>query len=312
VRGVRNTEHGVQVVDVPDPTPTDMDEVVAIRSASICGSDLHLLGFGPLPMTLGHEFAGVLDDGTLVTVDPNVPCGTCDQCLGGAAHRCRTGAQRVLGVGADGGMADAVAVRTGALLPLPTGLRVEDACLVEPLGVATHGVRLAGLAGGERVAIVGAGSIGLAAVAAARPHAGDLGLVARHESQRAAGERLGASNAHGEYDVVFECAGSESALATAVELCRPGGLVVFLSTPWERIAMPGFAAAMHELGFRWSYTYGTHEHGTDLGDAAALLASNPEIAETLITHRFPLDEAAEAFRVAADRASGAIKVVLAP
>ncbi len=312
MRGVRNTEHGVQVVDVTDPTPTGTDEVVAIRSASICGSDLHLLGFGPMPMTLGHEFAGVLGDGTLVTVDPNVPCGTCDQCLGGAAHRCRTGAQRVLGVGADGGMADAVAARKGALLPLPIGLRVEDACLVEPLGVATHGVRLAGLSGGERVAIVGAGSIGLAAVAAARSHAGELGLVARHESQRAAGERLGATSTSGEYDVVLECAGSESALATAVELCRPGGLVVFLSTPWDPIAMPGFTAAMHELGFRWSYTYGRHEHGTDLGDAAALLATNPEIAETLITHRFPLDEAPEAFRVAADRASGAIKVVLAP
>ncbi len=110
--------------------------------------------------------------------------------------------------------------------------------------------------------------------------------------------------------MVLECAGTESALATAVELCRPGGLVLFLSTPWDPVPMPGFAAAMQELGFRWSFTYGTHEHGTDLGDAAALLAADPEIAATLVTHRFPLDDAAEAFRVAADRASGAIKVVL--
>ncbi|MCJ7437105.1 MAG: hypothetical protein MUP97_05010 [Acidimicrobiia bacterium] len=69
---------------------------------------------------------------------------------------------------------------------------------------------------------------------------------------------------------------------------------------------------MQELGFRWSFTYGHHEHGSDLGDAAALLAGNPAIAETLVTHRFPLEEADEAFRVAADRASGAIKVVLEP
>ena len=69
---------------------------------------------------------------------------------------------------------------------------------------------------------------------------------------------------------------------------------------------------MKELGFRWSYTYSAHEHGTDLGDAAALLASDPTIADTLITHRFPLDDAAEAFRVAGDRAAGAIKVTMEP
>jgi threonine dehydrogenase-like Zn-dependent dehydrogenase len=69
---------------------------------------------------------------------------------------------------------------------------------------------------------------------------------------------------------------------------------------------------MKELGFQWSYTYGAHDHGTDLDDAAALLASDPTIAETLITHRFPIDDAAEAFRVAGDRAAGAIKVALEP
>ena len=315
MRAVRNTERGIEVVQVDEPAPDgpgDDGAVVRVRSAGICGSDLHLLSFGPMPVTLGHEFAGVLDDGTPVAVDPNVPCGGCDQCLGGSAHRCRTGAQRVRGVGSDGGMADTVFTRTSSLVPLPDGLRLEDACLVEPLGVAAHGVRLAGLTGGERVAVVGAGSIGLAAVAASRRLAGDLDVVARHGAQRAAGERLGAGSPSGEYDVVLECAGTESALATAVELCRPGGLVLFLSTPWVPISMPGFAAAMHELGFRWSYTYGHHEHGSDLGDAAALLAGDPAIAETLVTHRFPLDDAAEAFRVAADRASGAIKVILEP
>jgi len=314
MQAVRNTERGIEVVQVDEPVdgPAGAGQVVQVRSAGICGSDLHLLSFGPMPVTLGHEFAGVLDDGTPVAVDPNVPCGECDQCLGGSTHRCRTGAQRVLGVGADGGMADAVVARAASLVPLPDGLRLEDACLVEPLGVAAHGVRLAGLTGGERVAVVGAGSIGLAAVAASRPVAGDLDLVARHDAQRAAGERLGAGNVNGEYDVVFECAGTEPALVTAVELCRPGGLVLFLSTPWTSIPMPGFAASMQELGFRWSFTYGRHEHGSDLGDAAALLAATPEIADTLVTHRFPLEDAAEAFRVAADRASGAIKVVLEP
>jgi len=69
---------------------------------------------------------------------------------------------------------------------------------------------------------------------------------------------------------------------------------------------------MKELAFRWGYTYGTHPGGRDVDTAAALLARRPEIASTLVTHRFPLDDAADAFRVAADRAAGAIKVVIEP
>jgi threonine dehydrogenase-like Zn-dependent dehydrogenase len=310
MRAVRHTERGIEVVDAPDP---DGDgPIVHVRSASICGSDLHMLAMGPAPFTLGHESSGVLDDGTAVAIDPMSPCGKCDQCMSGAEHRCRTGTQRVLGVGADGGLADAVAVGGHRLVPLPDGLGVEDACLVEPLGVAMHGARLASMTGGERVAVVGAGAIGLAAVAATAPVAGDVGLVARHDAQRAAGERLGAGSVSGEYDVVFEAAGTGSALATAAELCRPGGTIIFLSTLWEPVPIPGFVAGMKELGFQWSYTYNAHDGGHDLDDGAALLASNADIADTLITHRFPLDDAAEAFRVAADRAHGAIKVVIVP
>jgi 2-desacetyl-2-hydroxyethyl bacteriochlorophyllide A dehydrogenase len=310
MRAVRATDDGVRVVDAPEPA--DDATTLRVQAVSICGSDLHLVEQGPLPFTIGHEFAGTLDDGRTVAVDPNSPCGACDECAAGASHRCRTGSQRVLGFAADGGMAERVAVGGHALVELPSGLRAEDACLVEPLGVAAHGVRQAALGGGERVAVVGAGGIGLAAVAAARAHAGEVGLVARHDRQRESGERLGAVSPRGEYDVVLECAGTQSALDEAVERCRPGGLVVLLSTHWEPVVVPGIPALMKEVSFRWSYTYGAYDHRTDLDDAAALLAEDPEIAATLVTHRFPLEDATQAFRVAADRAAGAIKVVLEP
>ncbi|MSO79553.1 MAG: Zn-dependent alcohol dehydrogenase [Acidimicrobiia bacterium] len=310
MRAVRNTEHGIQVLEVPEPEGDG--PIVYVRAGSICGSDLHMVNFGPIEFTLGHEVAGVLEDGTRVAVDPASGCGTCDQCARGATHLCRNGFEHLLGVGAHGGFASAVAVPGHKLVTLPESLRIEDACLVEPIGVAVHSVRLSGMGGGERVAVVGAGSIGLAAVAAARPLADEVGITARHDHQIAAGERLGAHAATGEYDVVFEAAGTESALSTAAELCRPNGTIVFLSTHWEPVAIPSLAAMMKELGFQWSYCTSAHEGGHDLDDSAALLAADPEIANTLITHRFPLDDAAEAFRVAADRASGAIKVVLEP
>ncbi|HEY8216254.1 MAG TPA: alcohol dehydrogenase catalytic domain-containing protein [Acidimicrobiia bacterium] len=312
MRGVCNTERGIEVLDLPDPDP-GTGVRVAVRSAGICGSDLHMIGFGPIPFPLGHELGGVLDDGTPVAIDPNDPCGACDQCDAGHPQRCRSMAQRARGTGTAGGMADAIVVDESALVPCPSGLDAADACLVEPVGVAVHGLRIAGLSPGDRVAVVGAGSIGLAAVSAARPSAGAVALVARHDHQRAAGERLGAtSTVDGEYDVVVECAGTEDALARAVDLCRPGGTVLFLSTHWVPVTIPGIPALMKELGFRWAITYGIHDGRRDLDDAAEILAADPTIADVLITHRFPLDEAAEAFRVAADRASGSIKVVLEP
>jgi threonine dehydrogenase-like Zn-dependent dehydrogenase len=313
MRGVRNTERGIEVLDVSEPATDDGDARVAVRSAAICGSDLHLIGYGPIPFTLGHELGGVLDDGTVVAIDPNDPCGACDQCTAGAGHRCRSMSERTRGVGRDGGMADAITVRETQLVRCPDGLAAADACLVEPLGVAVHGLRLAGLPDGARIAVIGAGSIGIAAVAAARPIAGEIGLGARHQHQRVAGERLGASvSLDGEYDLVVECAGTNDALATAVDVCRPGGLVLFLSTHWTPVTLPGVPALMKELGFRWAITYGSHEGGRDLDDAARLLADHPDIADVMITHRFPLDDATEAFRVASDRAAGAIKVVLEP
>ena len=86
----------------------------------------------------------------------------------------------------------------------------------------------------------------------------EVGLVARHEPQRVAGERLGATTASGEYDVVVEAAGTESALAQAADLCRPSGTVLFLSTHWTPVPIPGFPAAMKELTFRWSFMSGNH------------------------------------------------------
>src|SRR5690606_11626223 len=114
-----------------------------------------------------------------------------------------------------------VAVRSPQLVPLPAGLDVRDACLVEPAAVAWHGVDRAAVVPGERVVVVGGGSIGLLAVAAARRKGHQVDLDARHPHQIEAGERLGAGRPSGVYDVVIEAAGSESGLARCAELARP-------------------------------------------------------------------------------------------
>jgi threonine dehydrogenase-like Zn-dependent dehydrogenase len=167
--------------------------------------------------------------------------------------------------------------------------------------------------GGHRVAVVGGGGIGLTAVAAAASTGAEVGLYARYAHQIEAGARLGAGPAEGEYDIVVEAAGSESAMATAAELARPEATVLVLSTHYGLVPIPGIPSILKELKYIWSFMYGDIPGGgRDVDTAASLLARNPEIAATLVTHRFPLDDAAEAFRVAADRKAGAIKVVMEP
>jgi 2-desacetyl-2-hydroxyethyl bacteriochlorophyllide A dehydrogenase len=311
MRAVKVTDRGVDVVEVAAPTSTGVE--VRIASAGICGTDLSLMRRGASPITLGHELAGTIADGTHVAIEPLTSCGECDQCLAGARQRCRRGPVVNLGIGTDGGMADAVVVPDWAVLPLPSGLAVADAFLAEPAAVATRGVRRAGLVAGERVLVIGGGTIGLLAGAAAQAAGADVAIAARHPVQFAAAERLGLSTAVGEdYDVVIDAAGSASGLATATDKARIEGRLVLLGVYFDGISLPGVPMLMKELTVTASMAYG-HEHGrSDFADALALIAARPEIAPALVTHRFPLDDAAEAFRVAGDRQSGAIKVVLEP
>jgi threonine dehydrogenase-like Zn-dependent dehydrogenase len=310
MRAVRHTSSGIELVDVPPPTGPGVR--VRVRSSGICGTDLVMTKGGPLPFTLGHEFAGLLSDGTAVAVEPIDACGTCDQCATGQYQRCRSGPEVFYGIGTDGGLCDEMLVPSRCLHPLPPGLPVADACLAEPTAVALHGLRLTGVGPGQRVAVIGGGSIGLLAVAGASAAGADVDLVARHPAQMEAGERLGAGTPHGHYDLVVDAAGSASGLATGVELAHPGGALLLLAVYFDEVPLLGVPLLSKELTVHNAMAYSHHDGGSDFGTALALLAAHPEIADTLITRRFPLDDAAEAFRVAADRASGAIKVVLEP
>lgn len=310
MRAVRVTERGIEVVDVPRASGAGVR--VRIRAAGICGSDLKVIESGPMPFTLGHEMSGELADGSAVAIEPLLPCGRCEQCRSGEYQRCDHAIVTIMGVGSDGGMCDELLVPERCLVPLPPTLRVTDACLVEPMAVAVHALRLAGVTADDTVSVIGAGTIGLCALATARAVGCTVQVDARHEHQRAAADRLGAVDSDMTADVTVVAVGSETAVDRAVQCCRPGGTVVLVGTFWERCGVPGLAAMMKELRIISSFAYGRHPGGRDVDRASAILAADPRIPETLITHRYSLDEAGQAFVTAADRSAGAIKVAVIP
>ncbi len=311
MRAVRFVEGKVVVQDEPSPSGDGVR--VKVRSISICGSEVHMLqNRFPVAVIPGHEFAGELEDGTPVGIEPLDPCGECEFCMRGDYNLCVLGPRIVLGIGRDGGMAEEVIVPERSLVHLPANVDVMDACLIEPLAVALHGLHRAGLNGAMRVAVIGGGAIGLCAVAGAKFACAEVGLAARYPHQVAVGNKLGATEIDGTYDLVVECAGSPSALEQAVKLCKPKGRLLILGTHWEGLNLPHYAVAQKGLTIFVAMLYAMNGVGRDCDLAAALLAGNPEIARSLISHRFPLEEAPKAFEVAADRKAGTIKVVLEP
>jgi 2-desacetyl-2-hydroxyethyl bacteriochlorophyllide A dehydrogenase len=315
MRAVRSTGDLATLVTVDDvPEAPGVGELIDVRSASICSSDLMYIGYG-LTRILGHEVAGVLADGTAVAVEAMYGCGECPQCEAGRYNLCPTHAERALGVTLDGGMAEQYRAPSERLVRLPAGLDPRDAAIVEPAAVAWHALRIAGTQTGHRVAVVGAGGLGLLSVAAAR-HQGatEVDVEARHPHQAVAAERLGARVRSGRgYDVVVDAAGTEQSLARSAELVGPAGTVVVIGVHTaETVAVPWRPFFMNEARLLPSLGYCAHAGGRDIEEAAEMLAGDAEVIPTVITHRFPLEDAAEAFRVAGDRAAGAIKVVLEP
>jgi threonine dehydrogenase-like Zn-dependent dehydrogenase len=310
MKAVRARRGSVVIEDIEEPPGTG--ELLFVKSASICGSDFGYLAAGS-QFILGHELAGVTQDGRAVAVEPLRACMSCRPCLEGRYNLCSIAHQQTLGLTVDGGLSEAFRHPAHHFEPLPTGLDLADASLVEPASVAWHGLRICEPDPASRVAVVGGGAIGLLAVAAARAMgAAEVALEARYPHQRRAGERLGAGEPSGLYDVVIESAGTSSSLARSVELVAPGGSIALLGLHLEGFSPDFLAIFTKEARVLPSIAYCSHDGRKDFSEAASMLAADPDIADTLITHRFPLSDAAEAFRVAQDRQAGAIKVVIEP
>ncbi|ALG10384.1 NAD(P)-dependent sugar dehydrogenase [Kibdelosporangium phytohabitans] len=311
MQAVVNTDDGIRTIDVDEPAGPGVR--LSVVAAGICGTDVLFAGIGLKGFIYGHEFTGVDDTGRPYFVEPTIHGGECEECRNGHPQRCTEPSHGNLGIFSDGGMASTVVVPEYTLLALPPQLDVKDACLIEPGAVALHALRRAQVRPGERVLVVGGGTIGLLAAAAAQDQGLDVDVDTRHDHQRDAAEHLGFGKPGDGYDVVIDAAGSDTSIARSAQAARRGGRIVPLGVYLDSIPVPGSAISqVKELSYVSSVAYGRHDGVREVEEVAAMLATKPDIARTLITHRFPIEDAREAFRVAADRRAGAIKVVIEP
>jgi threonine dehydrogenase-like Zn-dependent dehydrogenase len=335
----------ISLVEVEDPGSSDATAIVGVRASGICGSDLHPYHGRAEPQRLpeGHEVAGEvlhlpreyggpIRVGDLVAVDTiclGLACGGCEFCRAGQPIHCPG---RHDGPRWGGAFAEAFERKPAGLFRLPDGVTAEQGALVEPLAVAVHAARWTRLRPGASVAIVGAGTIGLMMLLAARAlGAGPVHVLARHDHQAALAEELGATTVLREREsgaaierlrgltggfgaeYVFETVGGHGdTLDLSWELARPQGTVGVLGVfvyP-DRIPVRLLRPLIRELWVTFPHCYGVLEGRHDFEVAIELIASGRAPVERLVTHRFPLEQAPEAFRTAADKSTGSVKVQL--
>ncbi len=321
----------IEVRDTEVPSPDAGEVLVRVRDCGICGSDLHFY-HGVFPanpnVSPGHEFAGEVvelgegvggfEPGQGVVIEPIRRCQECAFCRSGRYHLCPK--HMLLGTFAPGGLAEHVSVPACTLYPLPEDLDFELGALVEPLAVAVHGVHLVDLTVGERVLVFGSGTIGLFSIIAAKAAgAGEVVATYRHDHQGEAALAAGASRVIRDSDVaglekqgidvaIETIGGSAPTLAQALGAVRPGGRISVLGLFPGGVQLGGLALILKEVTVVGGITYCRPGLRSDFDVAIGILQSDPERARMVITHRFPLDEATQAFATAADKGTKSIKV----
>lgn len=320
--------------EVPVPRPGPREVLVAVKSVGVCGSDVHYYEHGAIgdfvveePLILGHECAGEVVElgegvrdlrvGDRVALEPGVPCRHCEHCLSGRYNLCPD-VVFMATPPVDGAFCEYVVSPEDFAYKLPPHVSTEAGATVEPLAVGLHALRLVGLRAGERVAVLGAGPIGLLAVAAAR--AAGAGRVAAADLlplRLEAAEKMGAErtvNAAEEdagaalrdwADVVLECVGVEQTLAQAFQVARPGGRVAWIGMGAASAQVPVVKAQAKEL-----LITGVFRYANVYPSAVALLAAGKLHVEPVITHRFDFPAVPEAMEFVANNRDVALKTMV--
>ena len=337
---VIHAPHDLRVEPMPLPDAGADDVTVRIAAGGICGSDLHYYhngGFGTVrlrePMVLGHEVAGVVESvgsavdglrsGDRVAVSPSLPCGSCRYCQRGLQQHCLDmrfygSAMRFPHV--QGAFRQRLVAKASQCHKIADGLSLGEAAMAEPLAVCLHAVRRAGPLLGARVLVTGSGPIGALCILAAR-RAGAAEIVATDvaEAPLAMARKVGANAAmnvaetpdaldpwkrdKGAFDVLFEASGNARALVQALDVVRPGGVIVQVGLGGI-VDLPINTIVAKEIELRGTFRF--HE---EYALAVSLLGQGLIDVKPLITETLPFSRAEEAFELAGDR-SRAMKVQL--
>ncbi len=327
----------ITVKDVAVPNLGENDVLIEVKMAGICGSDIHtykgLHPFRKPPVIIGHEISGVVKEvgsdvqrvkvGDKVTVEPQIGCGTCEYCLSGNVNLCEDRTAPGLN-GWYGTMAEYFVSPEKTVFKLPDTMDFKIGVLVEPLAVAVHAVRKGNISLGSKVAILGAGPIGLLAMAAARAAgatvtyttdvldyaldaAKNMGathtknIEGKMEWHQTALEEIGSK-----FDVVLIAAGIPGIIDDGLKLLKKGGRIVTIAMFQDTQTFDIHNLQNQEKEIVGCMTY----NSPDTQAAIELLANNKIITESLVSHNLELEKADHGFRIVNKKEDQSLKVLI--
>jgi len=326
--------------DLPQPRPGEGEILVRVKAAAICGTDLHIYNWTPWaekrikpPMVFGHEFSGEVVEvgpgvkrvkpGDVVAGETHIGCGICRQCNTGNVHICEQ--MKIIGVHTSGCFAEYIAVPEGCAWVLDKSMSFEHGALLEPMGVAMHGVEAA-VVGGKDVLVLGCGPIGLMGVGICRVFGADK-IIASEPFMRKlelavtmgatltvqAGKEdvvavvKNATSGRG-VDVVIDYSGNEQAINDGLAALAKGGRMVLVGLPDRRISLDLVDGIIYKeatvIGVTGRTMYGTWY------ECRRVLDSGRFELEPVIGGRYPLKEFDKAFALLMGGAPG--KMLLIP
>jgi L-iditol 2-dehydrogenase len=274
---VLSAVNALAIAEVEKPKPGIKECLIKVLACGICGTDRHIYhGEYPSakPVILGHEFGGVIEEvgsnskfkvGQVVSVDPNIVCGTCPDCVAERTAFCPD--LTALGVNINGGLAEYVLTPDSQIYPVKADLNPLHLAFIEPLACSIRGLDLANLKGGEKVAVLGGGVIGLLVVQLAKlAGASEIVLITRQKFRRDVALKIGATRvidpnsedvntAVTNMDVVFECAGAVETFKQAQNISRRGGSVIVLGLTASDVTLEvnPFNIVVNELRIQGSF-----------------------------------------------------------
>jgi L-iditol 2-dehydrogenase len=317
------------------------DVLIRMEAVGICGSDVHYYREGKIgdqivryPFTIGHEGAGTVEKtginvtrvrpGDRIAIDPALSCGECDQCLSGRENTCRN----LLFLGCPGQMegclSEYIALPEKCCFPIPAAMSFEQATLSEPLAIALYAVERTMNAPGAKVAVLGAGPIGMSVLAALRLHnAGAVYMTDAIDERCALAKKQGATwcgnitsidpvreiSTREPFllDAVFECCGKPEALRQAIALLKPGGVLAVVGIPdKDECALPMHALRRKEITIK-----NIRRQNRCTQKAIDLLCASAIDLDALVTHHFTLDQIRQAFDLVAGYRDGVMKAMVA-
>ena len=326
----------IEFREIETPVPKAGEVLIRIMKIGVCGSDIHVWHgkhpFTSYPVTQGHEVSGEiaalgagvenLEVGQKVTIQPQVVCGKCYPCRHGKYNLCET--LKVMGFQTTGVASEYFAVDAAKVTPLPQEMSFDEGAMIEPLAVAVHAVRKFGDMRGMRVAVLGAGPIGILVAQAAKGMGAESVLITdisdlRLEKARQCGvdfcvntceadfgEALVSSFGPDKADVIYDCAGNNVTMGQAICCARKGSTIILVAVFAGMAEVDLAVLNDHELDLNTTMMY----RNEDYLEAIELVRAGKVDLKPLISKHFAFRDYAEAYRYIDENRETTMKVII--